>query len=76
MNEIGELADLIIDKTKDGRVQDWNERIADIARETDVKMEAINWNGSPQCVAVNVVNTIWRYIRNFDKLREVLDSKK
>lgn len=55
--QLGELVDQIIDATKEGRVSDWTERIADIVRLTRLRLHDVDWHGSPRTVAFNVVST-------------------
>ncbi len=51
----GALAHQIIDATKEGRVTDWVERIAEIARMADLPLCNINWVAAPSSVAFEVV---------------------
>jgi len=73
MNERIELRKRLVEITREGRVQDWNERIAIIAEEAGVKMESINWNGSPINIASEVVSFFYAR-EKVDKLKAVLDS--
>ncbi len=41
--------------TEKGPVAEWVERIADIARETDLQMDNICWQGSPAHIACNII---------------------
>ncbi len=76
MNEITDIRKDLLDATREGRVQDWNERIADIAQEVGLKLEHINWNGSPAVVASKIVQMCKGQFKNFDELKAVIDSKK
>ena len=76
MNEIVQLRKDLLDITRDGRVQDWNERIAEIAREAGLKPETINWNGSPDVVASSVIHTYRRLHKSIEKIKQIIDSKK
>ena len=53
-------ADLIA-VTKDGRVTDWNERIALLAYKAGLSLEHIAWEGSPHMVAHRVVDMATRF---------------
>ncbi|MBX9949460.1 MAG: hypothetical protein K2Y39_09855 [Candidatus Obscuribacterales bacterium] len=48
------LAKQLLEVTSKGRVSDWIERIAVVARELGLSLAAINWNRSPECVAMDV----------------------
>lgn len=45
----------ITEATKNGRLQDWNERIGEIATLANMDLSHINWVQSPDCVARDVV---------------------
>lgn len=49
------LVTAITDATREGRVQDWVERIAVIARKADAPMDRIVWAESPHSVAWKLV---------------------
>ena len=53
--EYRELHDLVVEATREGRVTDWVERIAEIARLAGIRLEMINWDSSPWIVAGNIV---------------------
>lgn len=50
----------IIDATAKGRVTDWVERIAEIALSTGLDRSRIDWSGSPDVVAHNVIDAAKR----------------
>ena len=55
-----QLARAIIAKTREGRVQDWNERIAALVQQAGMDTASINWNAAPNIVALSVAGTIPR----------------
>ena len=65
------VADFIIRTTKEGPVRDWTERIANIARRAHFPLEKINWQGSPESVATNVV-AFAVYAGEFNNLKRIL----
>ena len=69
------LQEEILNVTREGRVQDWNERIADIALMANVRLEYINWNSSPLNVAREVVEYCGLRER-LEELKRVVESKK
>jgi len=50
----------LVEVTRKGRVQDWVERIAAVATIAGLRLESIQWQGSPEKVASNVVETAGR----------------
>lgn len=49
------ILESMLEKTEPGRLQDWNERIGNVARAAGVKMESITWSKSPESVATDVL---------------------
>lgn len=65
---------MILDATSEGRVIDWIERIAQIARRLpDFNMTRINWNQAPTHVADQVVDRAYD-CAGLDKLEEAVVS--
>jgi predicted DsbA family dithiol-disulfide isomerase len=54
--EQNKLHELLVETTKEGRVGDWNERIANIAAYAGLTLSRIDWEGSPHMVAHRVVD--------------------
>lgn len=50
-----DLRERFLDATRKGRLQDWNERIGEVAIKAGVKPEGINWGQSPDLVAFEVI---------------------
>ena len=73
-SEREELREQIIAMTKDGRVQDWVERIADIAREVGLDLSSISWQGAPVEVAIEVIRFAEKHTK-LDTLRNVLSKR-
>ena len=67
-----ELRQLLLDKTKQGRLADWTERIGDYARQIcSFPLDSINWNSSPEQVAYEVILECERRNR-VEQLEELL----
>lgn len=54
--QMSALVSEIIDATKEGRVTDWVERIAEIVKMTSMPLSNISWNRSPNDVAFGAVD--------------------
>ncbi len=52
--QVVETSKELLNATKDGRITDWVERLAQVAREVGVRLYEINWNQTPQLVAQDV----------------------
>ena len=64
----------IIDATRNGRVQDWNERIAEIARLAKVPLERINWSKAPTFVADHVLAVAQSRSISIDQLNQAVEQ--
>jgi len=73
-NAYTELVPKLLAATEKGRVQDWVERLAEVAREAGLRIDSISWQGSPNAVAHNVVDFAVRRQRE-EKLRAVIASE-
>jgi len=66
-----EIINLICEKTKDGPVSQWTDRMAIIAEQVGLDNSEICWQGSPITVAFSIYQEAKR--RNkIDKIKEVL----
>lgn len=63
----------ILEATQEGRVSDWNERIARVAQAAHLDISSIRWCGSPADAAFSVVEEA-RVSGKLDALRVALLS--
>lgn len=68
------LYDDIVKATQNGPVWEWVERIAAIARDAGLKLEDINWQGSPALVALRVIESARKHGLT-DKLKAAVDRR-
>lgn len=54
--ETNNLVDELLRKTGDGRVQDWNERLAAVARLAGIDISRIAWSKPPYFVAQDIAD--------------------
>ncbi|OGZ05993.1 MAG: hypothetical protein A2942_04665 [Candidatus Lloydbacteria bacterium RIFCSPLOWO2_01_FULL_50_20] len=54
--EFFKLKGEILEATKEGRLQDWNERIGEIAQLAEFQLEKINWQGAPNELAARLIH--------------------
>lgn len=67
------LCDKLVEKTRQGAVVEWVERMAVIARKADLALEGIAWSGSPKTVALEIVKFAERHCV-VEQLRKALES--
>lgn len=67
MNEFEEVTNLIVDKTKEGPVSQWVDRIGELARKAGLPLDIICWQGAPVIVACDVYQQAKAYGK-IDKL--------
>ena len=65
--ELINLVDAILAFTKEGRIVDWSERIALLAKDLELPIHAMKWDGSPQTVAYRLVDAA----ENWEKIEEL-----
>ena len=53
--EFQTLNTLLVESTRAGRVQDWNERLAEIARIAGLPLEQVTWGKAPVMVAFSLI---------------------
>ena len=68
-----EISQRILEETRKGRVQDWLERIAEVARLSNVKLESISWSRAPEHVAIDLVETSKRISGSFDNIKKGIE---
>ncbi|MBP7927772.1 hypothetical protein KAZ57_01355 [Patescibacteria group bacterium] len=53
--DLFDIVDMVLKHTKEGPITQWDERIAQLAKNAGLEVEQINWKGSPKDVAFKVV---------------------
>jgi hypothetical protein len=61
MSDKSKIAQGLLEATKDGPATQWNDRMAEVARDAGLPLHDINWIGSPSCVAFNVARHACNY---------------
>ncbi len=51
----GKLTDRVLEATEQGKITEWTERIAQLAKRLDLPIAMMKWSGSPRIVAASVV---------------------
>jgi len=64
--ETNNLVDELLKKTEQGRVQDWNERLAAVARLAGVDVTRVAWSKAPRWVAIDIADLCRREERLTD----------
>jgi hypothetical protein len=55
LDNAAKLRQKILEKTRSGPLNEWVDRIGNLADNAGLKIEMINWNGSPLLVAHEVI---------------------
>jgi hypothetical protein len=71
--ERNNLIDELLRKTEQGRVQDWNERLASVARLTGIDLTRVAWSKPPRFVATDIADECRRTGREEEFVRAVND---
>jgi len=61
--------------TEEGRVQDWIERMAVIAREAELPLARIKWQGSPNTVAHDIARISYS-MGKIEELKKIVEARK